>query len=292
MAGKGSKRREEDTKEINNNWDEIDWNPPEKDVNVSESEQNIVMSNIVLDNELFLSDDKVFYTVEGEGEFVGFPSVFMRLSMCNLTCKGFASESSPHGCDSFISWSIKNKMTFGDILKSMEDQGHKDHLYNGAIWKITGGEPMIQQKKLLSLVEATKQTWGFVPRIDFETNATILPNEDWVTKYDATFTTSPKLSMNGDPREKRYIPETLEWHAAHGSGFKFVIKNESDIEEVMSQYVEPFDIPASRVWLMPCAGSRAEHIEIAPMVAELAKQYHFNFSPRLHLLVWDMALKV
>ena len=38
MAGKGSKRREEDTKEINNNWDEIDWNPPEKDVNVSESE--------------------------------------------------------------------------------------------------------------------------------------------------------------------------------------------------------------------------------------------------------------
>ena len=27
-------------------------------------------------------------------------------------------------------------------------------------------------------------------------------------------------------------------------------------------------------------------------VAELAKQQHFNFSPRLHLLVWDMALKV
>jgi len=28
------------------------------------------------------------------------------------------------------------------------------------------------------------------------------------------------------------------------------------------------------------------------MVAELAKKYNFNFSPRLHLLVWDMALKV
>ena len=37
---------------------------------------------------IFLSDDKIFYTVEGEGEFVGYPSVFMRLSMCNLTCKG------------------------------------------------------------------------------------------------------------------------------------------------------------------------------------------------------------
>ncbi len=43
---------------------------------------------------------------------------------------------------------------------------------------------------------------------------------------------------------------------------------------------------------MPCCGSRHEHIEAAPMVAEMAKKHHFNFSPRLHLLVWDMALKV
>ena len=61
---------------------------------------------------------------------------------------------------------------------------------------------------------------------------------------------------------------------------------------MLEKYVEKFDIPTGRVWLMPCAGSRAEHIEKAPMVAELAKKYHFNFSPRLHLLVWDMALKV
>ena len=51
---------------------------------------------------LLLSDDKIFYTIEGEGEFIGQPSVFMRMSMCNLTCSGFASEDSPHGCDSFI----------------------------------------------------------------------------------------------------------------------------------------------------------------------------------------------
>ena len=33
---------------------------------------------------LLISDDKMFYTIEGEGEYVGEPSLFFRLSMCNL----------------------------------------------------------------------------------------------------------------------------------------------------------------------------------------------------------------
>lgn len=58
------------------------------------------MSNIDIEKEtLFLSSDLVFYTVEGEGEYVGQPSVFMRTSMCNLRCPGFQSEASPNGCD-------------------------------------------------------------------------------------------------------------------------------------------------------------------------------------------------
>ena len=144
------------------------------------SEEN---KDITGSHDLFLSDDKVFYTIEGEGEFIGQPSVFMRLSMCNLTCKGF-------------------------------------------------------------------------------------------------------------PLGKRYIPYVLSWHADMGSGFKFVIKDHSDIEEVLSKYVDEFDIPAGRVWLMPCCGSRQEHSEVSGMVAELAKEHHFNFSPRLQLVIWDKALSV
>ena len=43
-------------------------------------------------SELILSDDYIFYTVEGEGRYAGWPSVFMRLSMCNLTCQGFKTD--------------------------------------------------------------------------------------------------------------------------------------------------------------------------------------------------------
>ena len=244
---------------------------------------------------IFLSDDLIFYTLEGEGEYIGRPSVFMRMSMCNLTCVGFASEDSPNGCDSFVSWSVKNKKTFNEIFELMESDNHVSHLHGGAIWKLTGGEPMIQQKQLLKFVEAFRDRYNFIPRIDFETNATLMPDERWVTEFNATFTTSPKLTTNGDPEEKTYKPEVLKWHKDHNSGFKFVISRSEDIEEIWRKYVKDdkgINVPLNRIWFMPCCGSREEHIVKAPAVAEYAKAIHVNFSPRLHLLLWNMALKV
>lgn len=252
----------------------------------------------MIDNDketIFLSDDKVFYTLEGEGEYVGFPSVFMRLSMCNLTCVGFASEDSPNGCDSYVSWSVKNKMTFNEVFSFLEEGNFISKLRDGAIWKITGGEPLVQQKQLLKLVDSFNIKYGFIPSIDFETNATIMPDDLWITKYRATFTTSPKLTTNGDPEEKTYKPEVLKWHKENGSGFKFVISRSEDIEEIWRKYVNDknnININTDRIWFMPCCGSREEHIERAPAVAEYAKALNVKFSPRLHLLLWNMALKV
>lgn len=244
---------------------------------------------------LFLSDDKVFYTIEGEGEFVGKPSVFMRLAMCNLTCIGFASKDAPHGCDSFVSWSVKNKMTFEEVFSLMETNHYIEHLRNGAILKLTGGEPLIQQKQLLKFMEAFADKYQFIPTVDFETNATLFPDEQWTEKWYATFTTSPKLTTNGDPEEKTYKPDVLKWHVEKNSGFKFVITSDRDIEEIWKKYVNDengISVPLSRIWFMPCCGSREEHNQMSSMVAEYAKAMHVNFSPRLQLVIWDKALKV
>lgn len=243
---------------------------------------------------LLISDDTAgFYTLEGEGEYVGQPSVFMRLFGCNLLCRAFASPASPNGCDSFISWSKKNKWTFQEIFDHYEKNNFVEHLRNRAIWKITGGEPTLRQEPLLKFVRAFVNKYGFTPRIDFETNATIQPDERWVTEFCATFTTSPKLTTNGDPEERTYKPEVLKWHVEHNSGFKFVITSDRDIEEIWRKYIDDFEginVPLQRVWFMPCSGSREEHIQNAPAVAEYAKAMHVNFSPRLHLLIWNMAL--
>lgn len=248
---------------------------------------------------LNLSADRIFHTLEGEGEFVGQPSVFLRTSGCNLRCAGFISEDAPYGCDSYISWSKNNKLTHSQVfdllespVSSTDSSSFIDKLYNGAILKLTGGEPLLRQRELLDFCDEFKIKYNFIPRIDFETNATLLPEERWVNEFQATFTTSPKLRSNGDPKHKRYVEHVLDWHAMHNSGFKFVVQGRHDMKEIMSEYVDKFDIPSGRVWLMPCAGSRQEHINVAKEVAELAKEYHFNFSPRLHLLLWDKALGV
>lgn len=262
--------------------------------------------NFVIDPEkeyLILSDDKVFYTIEGEGEYIGIPSVFMRLAMCNLTCSAWSSPDSPNGCDSFISWSVKNKMSFQQIWDeffSPDGKNYTWHIEEGAFLKITGGEPLIQQQQLIKFVKwlnkKQEEIHGLDFRyawIDFETNATLMPSEEW---YDfpniVTFTTSPKLSTNGDSVLKTYKPDVIDWHVKHKSGFKFVVTSEGDIDEIWSKYVLPHKIFTDRIWFMPCCGSRKEHIENAAAVAEYAKTYHVHFSPRLQLIIWDNALRV
>jgi len=258
---------------------------------------------------LFLSDDFVFYTLEGEGRYIGYPSVFMRLSMCNLTCIGFKSEDAPFGCDSYISWSKKNKMTFEEIAQFFEKNDYHTRLREGALLKLTGGEPFIQQKNLIEFVKFIQTRWDFADmtdpqsiqksihkpmlRIDFETNATIMPDIEW-DKLAPTYTTSPKLSNNGDAADKRYKPEVLRHLIEREACFKFVARKDSDLDEVFEKYINNPEVNLLRelVWVMPMCGSRKELLEIGPAVADICKKHGLKFSNRMHLQIWDKALKV
>lgn len=240
---------------------------------------------------MVLSDDCIFYTIEGEGHLVGVPSVFIRLSNCNLTCQGFASKDSPYGCDSYISWRERNTFTFDEINKLIEKEGYDKHLKTGAVLKITGGEPMLQQSRLIKWLKSFEDKFKFIPRIDIETNGTLQPQDVWIDELKATFTVSPKMSANGDDECIRYKPEVLEWHNKNKACFKFVITSPTDISELYDKYIDNKLIDKDKIWLMPCCGSRREHIDNAQSVAELCKSLNLKFSPRLQLIIWDMALK-
>jgi 7-carboxy-7-deazaguanine synthase len=245
-----------------------------------------------MDKILYLSDDEVFMTLEGEGKNIGLPSIFLRFSMCNLSCIGWASPENPNGCDSKSSWIVKNKFTFEELFKYFEDRNFHENLKRGDILKLTGGEVFLQEKNVYEWCIQARERWQIRDlRIEFETNATLIPKCNW-NIFHTSYICSPKLANNGDPENKRYKPDALEWHANNiTSTFKFVICNEKDLDELFEKYINEFEIDNRRIWLMPECSSTAQFKEKAPWIAELCMKHNFNFSPRLQILIWEKCLK-
>jgi organic radical activating enzyme len=162
-----------------------------------------------------LKVSEIFYSAQGEGRFVGVPSVFLRTFGCNFTCSGFgmprgsASTEADEvaktvqlyktyeelplvntGCDSYASWHPKFKSlspTYetSEVISKMlsltpnnrwaQDNGNDVHLV------ITGGEPLLGWQKVYpEMLEAIEMR--DLKNITFETNGTQELSEDFV-KY-------------------------------------------------------------------------------------------------------------
>lgn len=104
--------------------------------------------------------NEIFYSLQGEGYFTGTPSVFIRLSGCNLQCPFCDTDHLPH-----------TDMTEADIAAQAAR-------YPATHVVITGGEPSLQLTE--SLIEALHKEGKFVA---VETNGTrpLPQNVDWIT---------------------------------------------------------------------------------------------------------------
>jgi 7-carboxy-7-deazaguanine synthase len=78
----------------------------------------------------------IFKTFQGEGPYVGYPSIFIRLSGCNLACSFCDTE--------FDSYSEMNVEEIIDKVSSLNNSNNKPLIV------ITGGEPMRQNISILS----------------------------------------------------------------------------------------------------------------------------------------------
>lgn len=237
---------------------------------------------------------ETFYSIQGEGPFTGVPAVFLRCSHCNLRCPQWGPPGAPQGCDTTQVWTrVWRRWLPEEITEYWQQRGWLKWLTakGGTHLVLTGGEPLVWQS-VLSLLLSYLKDLGVLPFIEVETNGTLLPEAAFdgaIGQYNC----SPKLRSAGNPRHKAFVPEVLQWFSANERTiFKFVVQVPEDLDEIERDYVVPMGITRNRIWLMPEAATRARLIEQSGWVVDGCKERGFNFSPRLHLLIWDTATGV
>ena len=224
----------------------------------------------------YLQVSEKFYSIQGEGVTMGVPAVFLRLTGCNLLC-----QSESWICDTIEVWRKGKRTPFADVLS--EDD--VDALSDGAHLVITGGEPMLHEKKIIKYLKWFEQEYKFKPYVEIETNGTIKPKEDlWL--YVEQFNVSPKLSTSGETKVRRINENALKWFAQRNTIFKFVISTPTDVVELFTDFDIINERP-SKIVLMPAGDDQDKLNKTRPMVMRLCMEQGLRYSDRLHIVAWN-----
>jgi len=265
---------------------------------------------------------ELFYSIQGEGRYMGVPSVFLRTFGCNFKCAGFGMprgelsteaediaevvhmfdkyEDLPlvsTGCDSYASWDPR----FKDLSPMLTSEAITDRIMEilpQNEWLdehlvITGGEPLLGwQRAYPDLLNNSKMK--ALKEITFETNGTqkLTPEfKGFLAKWNSevgkelTFSVSAKLPASGELWEEAICPETVCDYETIGTAYlKFVVATEDDIADA-ERAVEEFRSAGFKghIYLMPVGGVESVYTLNAKNVALAAMKRGWRYSDRLQV---------
>lgn len=223
---------------------------------------------------------EIFHSLQGEGISTGRPSVFVRLSGCNLHC---------HWCDTPYTWAFAgheahhrdgkaydraaNSVALDVAVVAARIAGHDcRHIV------LTGGEPLLQQPALSALCAALGPGY----HIEVESNGTVPLTPAFGPHVDQ-LNLSPKLAHSGNDADEREKAGVLAGYAQDPRAtFKFVVAGPGDVEEVAA-FVARHGITAGRVLLMAEGTDSATLRERAAWLAPLCLERGYRFTDRLHI---------
>jgi len=217
---------------------------------------------------------EIFYSLQGEGELTGTPSVFVRTSGCNLRCDW---------CDTpYASWNPEGKeMSLAEILEEVEKHPTRYVV-------LTGGEPMVA-KGIRELAAALRDKGK---HITIETAGTVSPMGiacDLASISPKLKNSSPSAELfegwHGKHEKLRWQPAVVrEWLEHCAFQLKFVVAGASDLDEIQLLLGElGGKIPPEKVLLMP-EGITMEAIRAREAtLVELCRRHGYRYCHRLHI---------
>lgn len=225
-------------------------------------------------------EPEIFASLQGEGPSLGRPSIFVRLSRCNLAC---------HWCDTAYTWRFigdnrphRRAETFarGANQVAMDEAEVAARILAFGVDRlvITGGEPLLQAPALARMLVALDRKL----HVEVETNGTVAPTAAFDALVDQ-YNVSPKLAHSGNPAELALIPERLDqWAQNPRAWFKFVVAQEADLAEVAA-LAERHAIDPARLFVMPEGTDSQTLRERSAWLAEAALKAGWRFTDRLHI---------
>ncbi|MDY0116252.1 MAG: 7-carboxy-7-deazaguanine synthase QueE [Sulfurimonadaceae bacterium] len=240
-----------------------------------------------------------FYSIQGEGRYVGTPSVFFRFGGCNMRCEGFgcvekASDGTEVlGCDTVYAVNKKHFVhNWIPITKVEQLLGvlEQYELPKAVDIVLTGGEPLLYANEPL-FIEFLETLHANGHLITFETNGSLGVDFIQYPIYkEVIFALSIKLDNSHEPHEKRVRPDVINSLAtlSKDAFFKFSIDADSitlgleeEIEEISSY------APNTKVYCMPLGGNKEQIEANTEPLIEFCKAKGYNFSDRLHIRIWN-----
>ncbi|MFH1403617.1 MAG: 7-carboxy-7-deazaguanine synthase QueE [Candidatus Altiarchaeota archaeon] len=194
---------------------------------------------------------EIFSSIQGEGKYIGKPTVFIRLAGCNLRCVW---------CDTKYALTGGTDISVPEIIRLVNQQGI------GTVC-ITGGEPMLQIDELKKLVKGLKDV-GY--RIVLETNGTLY--DEWVFENVDCVSLDMKPPSSGMKSSEGILKKLVEKDQV-----KVVISDDRDYEYAK----EILKKTSVEVIIQPLGGTRLE--EIAGKV--VAEKIDVRVLPQLHKII-------
>lgn len=265
---------------------------------------------------------ELFYSIQGEGRYMGVPSVFLRTFGCNFKCAGFGmprgqlSEEANNvdpakyikyeelplvstGCDSYASWDPR----FKDLSPMLTTEAIVERIMQilpYGKWKdehlvITGGEPLLGwQRAYPDLFNHPRMQR--LKEITFETNGTQKLDpvfkeylNNWSSgnrnKDDITFSVSAKLPASGENWEEAICPDVVcEYEEVGYTYLKFVVATEEDVEDALKARDQYRNKGfKGPIYLMPVGGVESVYTLNNRRVADLAMKHGLRYSDRLQV---------